>query len=159
MIERTFVAVKPDGVQRGLVGEFIKRFENAGMKLVGMKMIWIDKDFAKEHYADHVEKAFYKPTEDYIVSGPVVAMVLEGVSAIEGVRKIVGPTEPGTAQPGTIRGDYAHHTFKYSDAKGKSCMNLIHASSSKEDASKEIDLWFSVEDLFKYTTDHQHHTQ
>jgi len=159
MIERTFVAIKPDGVQRGLVGECIKRFENAGLKIVGLKMFWVDQDFSKKHYADHVEKDFYKGLEEYIVSGPVAAMVLEGVSSIEAVRKMVGPTEPGAAQPGTIRGDFAHHTFKYSDKEGKSVMNLIHASGNKEDAEKEIALWFTTQELFKYKINHEHHTQ
>jgi len=159
MIESTFVAIKPDGVMRGLVGECLKRFENAGLKLVGMKMVWVDKDFSKKHYSDHIEKPFYKGLEEYIVSGPVVAMVLSGVSAIEAVRKIVGGTEPSKALPGTIRGDYAHHTYRYADASGKSVMNLIHASGNREDAEKEIALWFTKQELFKYKLNHEHHVQ
>ena len=157
MIERTFVAIKPDGVKRGLVGECIKRFENAGLKIVGLKMFWVDKEFSKKHYAEHVDKPFYKGLEEYIISGPVTAIVLEGVSAISAVRKIVGPTEPGSAPPGTIRGDYSHHTFHYSDSVGKSVMNLIHASGSKEDADKEIALWFTSQELFKYKLNDEHH--
>lgn len=157
MIEQTFVAVKPDGVQRALVGEIIKRFENAGLKLVGMKLVWVDKEFSKKHYSDHISKPFYKGLEEYIISGPVVAMALEGVNAVEVVRKIVGGTEPGTAAPGTIRGDYAHHTFHYADNAGKSVMNLIHASGNKEDAEKEISLWFTKQELFKYKLNHEHH--
>jgi nucleoside-diphosphate kinase len=157
MIEHTFVAIKPDGVKRHLVGEIMKRFENAGLKIVGMKMVLVDSEFSKEHYSDHIEKSFYKGLEEYIVSGPVVAMVLEGVSAIKVVRKIVGPTEPGTAAPGTIRGDYAHHTFSYADKNNKSVMNLIHASGNKEDADKETALWFTKQELFNYKINHEEH--
>jgi nucleoside-diphosphate kinase len=157
MIEHTFVAIKPDGVKRHLVGEIMKRFENAGLKIVGMKMVLVDSEFSKAHYSDHIEKPFYKGLEKYIVSGPVVAMVLEGVSAIKVVRKIVGPTEPGTAAPGTIRGDYAHHTFNYADKNDKSVMNLIHASGNKEDADKETALWFTKQELFNYKINHEEH--
>jgi len=157
MIEQTFVAMKPDALMRGLVGECLKRFENSGLKIVGMKMVWVDKEFSKQHYADHVDKPFYKGLEEYIISGPVVAIVLQGVNAVEVVRKIVGPTEPGTAQPGTIRGDYAHHFMSYADTKGKSVMNLIHASGNRDDAQKEIALWFSKQELFKYKLNSEYH--
>ena len=157
MIEHTFVAIKPDGVQRSLVGECIKRFEQAGLKIVGLKMVWVDKEFSKKHYADHIAKPFYKGLEDFIVSGPVVALVLEGVSAVATVRKIVGSTEPHSAPPGTIRGDFAHHSYGYADRKGKAVMNLIHASCSKADAEKEIGIWFTKQELFKYRTNHEHH--
>ncbi len=157
MIERTFVAIKPDGVKRALAGEIIRRLENAGLKIVGMKMFWVDKEFSQKHYAEHVDKPFYKGLEEYIISGPVIAMVLEGVNAVEAVRKIVGPTEPGKAPPGTIRGDYAHHTFSYTDAAGKSTMNLIHASGNAKDAEKELSLWFSAQELFRYKLNHEHH--
>jgi nucleoside-diphosphate kinase len=157
MIEKTFVAVKPDGVKRGLVGECIRRFENAGLKIVGMKMIWVDKSFSQKHYSEHVKKPFYKTLEDFITSGPVIGMVLEGVSAVTVVRKIVGPTEPHAALPGTIRGDYAHHTYHYTDGKGKAIMNLIHASGNKPDADKEISLWFAPDEIHSYKLNHEEH--
>jgi len=153
MIERTFVAIKPDGVQRGLVGEIIKRLEQRGLKLIGMKMKWADKEFAKQHYADHVEKGFYPGLEKYITSGPVVAMVVEGVHAVEVVRKIVGPLQPKEAAMGTIRGDFAHESSGYADSKNKSIANLIHASGKVDEAEKEISLWFSQDELYKYDRD------
>jgi nucleoside-diphosphate kinase len=157
MIEQTFVAVKPDGVKRGLVGECIRRFENAGLKIVALKMVWVDKNFSEKHYSEHVKKPFYKVLEDFITSGPVVGMVLEGVSAVTVVRKIVGSTEPHSAQPGTIRGDYAHHTYQYADGKGKAIMNLIHASGNKADAVKEVGLWFAQDEIHTYKLNHEEH--
>jgi nucleoside-diphosphate kinase len=157
MIEHTFVAIKPDGVMRGLVGECIRRFENAGLKIVAMKMVWADRDFSKKHYSDHIQKPFYQSLENFITSGPVVGIVLEGVSAVATVRKIVGSTEPHTAAPGTIRGDYAHHTYSYTDGKKKAIMNLIHASGNKADADKEIALWFEKDELHTYKTNHEEH--
>jgi len=157
MIEHTFVAIKPDGVMRGLVGECLRRFENAGLKIIGMKMVRVEPDFSKKHYSDHIAKPFYKGLEEYIGSGPVVAMVLEGVKSIEVVRKIVGATEPGTALPGTIRGDFAHHSMDHADKHGKSVMNLIHASGTKEDADKEVALWFTPAELHKYKINHEYH--
>jgi len=158
MIEKTFVAIKPDGVQRGFVGKIIERFENAGLKIVGMKMRWVDPDFAKQHYKAHVEKDFYKNLEKFITEGPVVAIVLEGIHAVETVRKIVGPTEPKAALPGTIRGDLAHHSYAYSDEKGISVKNIIHASGTKKEADEEIKLWFSIDELYEYKTVHEKHT-
>ena len=157
MIERTLVLVKPDGVQRSLVGKIIQRFEDAGLKIVGMKMKWVDQEFAKKHYADHVGKAFYQPLENYITEGPVVAMVLEGVQAVENVRKIVGGTEPKSAPPGTIRGDLCHVSFAYSDERGLSVKNLIHASGKKEEAETEIGLWFTEDEIHSYKTVHDMH--
>lgn len=158
MIERTLVLIKPDGVERALIGQVITRFENAGLKIVGMKMKWVDKEFSRKHYAAHVEKPFYKSLEAFIISGPVVAMVLEGINAVEVVRKMVGPTEPKAAQPGTIRGDYAHHSYGYADKKGIAIKNLIHATGTKEEAKQEIALWFSKEELHSYATVHEKHT-
>ena len=134
MFERTLVLIKPDGVERGLIGTLLTRFENVGLKIVGMKMVWIDKEFSKKHYAAHVEKPFYKGLEAFIVSGPVVAIVLEGIDAVDVVRKMVGSTEPKASAPGTIRGDFAHHSYGYADKKGIAIKNLIHASGSKDDA-------------------------
>jgi nucleoside-diphosphate kinase len=157
MIERTLVLIKPDGVKRGLIGELVRRFEQRGLKLIGMKMIQIDSDFSKKHYSNHIQKPFYKYLEDYITSGPVVAMVIEGVHAVEIVRKIVGPTEPKAAIPGTIRGDYAHISRTYADGKNKPIINLIHASGTKEEAETEIAIWFKKEELCSYKrTDEEH---
>jgi len=150
MIERTLVLVKPDGVQRGLIGEIIKRFEQRGLKIAGIKMVWVDRDFAKKHYSEHVGKKFYALLEEFIISAPVVAMVIEGIHAIETVRKIVVSTEPKSAPIGTIRGDYAHVSYEYADHKGMSIKNLVHASGNKADAEKEVALWFGADELFNY---------
>ncbi len=158
MKERTLVLVKPDGVQRGLIGEVIRRFENAGLKIVGMKMVWIDKEFSKKHYKSHVGKFFYERLEKAITEGPVVAMVLEGIHAVEVVRKIVGPTEPKEAPPGTIRGDFAHHSMRYTDEMKKVVANIVHASGNAEEAAQEVSLWFDKSELHSYITVHEKHT-
>lgn len=138
--EQTFVMVKPDGVQRRLVGTIIKRFEGCGLKLVAMKFIHASHELAASHYAIHKGKPFYGKLLTYIISGPVVTMVWEGNNAIERVRKIVGATNPHDAIPGTIRGDFCQHIGR----------NAIHASDSPETAAKEIDLWFSSSELVIY---------
>lgn len=158
MIQQTLVLVKPDGVQRGLIGEIIKRFEQRGLKVVGMKMVEVDADFSKNHYAELIEKDFYPGLESYITSGPVVALVVEGVDAIENVRKIVGTTESKSAVPGTIRGDYSHVSYAYADNKGIAIKNLIHASGNEEDAKKELSLWFSIDELHTYKRSDEEHT-
>ncbi len=157
MIERTFVMLKPDAVQRQLAGRIIQRFEDAGLKIVGMKMQWIDEEFSKKHYKDHVDKPFFKGLDEFVREGPVIAMVIEGINAIENVRRIVGSTEPKSAQPGTIRGDFAHVSYSYADEKGKAVKNLIHASGNKEDAEYEINLWFKPEEIHSYKTVHEQH--
>ncbi|MEM4397784.1 MAG: nucleoside-diphosphate kinase [Candidatus Woesearchaeota archaeon] len=157
LIERTLVLLKPDAVQRGIIGNIITRFENVGLKIVGMKMIWIDENFSKKHYSDHVNKPFYKPLENFITEGPVIAIVLEGIHAVELVRKMVGSTEPKKAQPGTIRGDFAHHSYEYADKKGIAIKNLIHASDTIENAKKEVSLWFNDDELHTYKTVHEIH--
>lgn len=161
MMERTFVAVKPDGVQRGLVGEVIKRFENVGLKIIGMRMQWIDKDFAKKHYTEDIAERRGEHVRemllDYITEGPIVVMALEGPECIEVVRKIVGSTEPKTAPPGTIRGDYTHVGFAHADKHEKSIKNIIHASGDAKDAKYELELWFKDEDLHDYKTVHEKH--
>lgn len=156
-MQRTLVLVKPDGVQRALIGKIIERFENVGLKIVGMKMIYINTTLAKEHYSEHVDKPFYKGLEKYITEGPVIAIVFEGLHAIEIVRKIVGSTEPKSSLPGTIRGDFAHHSYQYTDRVGKSMKNLIHASGNLEDAKREVSLWFKDEELHTYKTVHEIH--
>ena len=158
MIERTLVLLKPDAVQRAIIGRIISRFEDAGLKIVGMKMTWIDKDFSKRHYSEHVSKPFYKDLEKFITEGPVIAFVLEGPHAIESVRKISGPTEPRKALPGTIRGDFAQHSYEHANKHGMAIKNLIHASATKEEAKREIELWFSIEELHNYKTVHEKHT-
>ena len=153
VMEKTFVMIKPDGVQRCVVGEIIARFEKVGLKIVAMKFAHVDREFSKKHYSEHVSKPFYPGLEDLLVSGPVVAMVFEGAKAIELVRKMVGATEPAKALPGTIRGDFAHMNYARADGKKIALPNLIHASDSPEGAAKEIALWFSGNELFdKYET-------
>ncbi|RLI88116.1 MAG: nucleoside-diphosphate kinase [Archaeoglobales archaeon] len=140
-MERTFVMVKPDGVQRGLVGEVIRRLERKGLKIVGLKMIWIQEELAMEHYSEHVEKPFFRSLVDYITSGPVVAMVVEGKDAVKVVRNIVGATNPAEALPGTIRGDFGLDIGR----------NVVHASDSLKSAEREISLFFDAEELLDYT--------
>ena len=157
MIEQTLILLKPDAVQRCIAGQIILRFENAGLKIIGMKMVRVDKDFSKKHYEAHVEKRFYKGLEKFITTGPVVAIALEGISSVDTVRKMTGSTEPKTALPGTIRGDYAHHSYEYTDDKGIAIKNLIHASGTKKEAKREITLWFKESELYNYKTVHEIH--
>ena len=157
MIERSLVIIKPDGVERSLVGEIIKRFENAGMKIVGMKMVWIKKEFAETHYGAHKAKPFFKELVEFITEGPVVAFVVEGVHAVENVRRLVGDTSPHKAAPGTIRGDFAHLSMAYASQKGLGGKNVIHASGSKSEADEEIQLWFTDKELHSYSTVHEKH--
>lgn len=156
--EKTLVLIKPEGIKRGIIGKVITRFEDAGFKIIGMKMVWADKDFAKKHYTEDIEKRHNKKIRDmlldYIVEGPVIAMVLQGIDVIENIRKIVGGTEPKSSPPGTIRGDFAHVSYAYADAKGMAVKNIIHASADKKDAEHEISLWFSKKDLHDYKTLH-----
>jgi len=142
-MERTLVVVKPDGVQRGLVGETLRRFEARGLKLIGLKMLVVDRDMAERHYAVHRGKFFYEGLVSYITSGPVVAMVLEGPEAIAAVRLMVGKTRPYESPPGSIRGDFALAGLR----------NLIHASDAPETAATEIALWFKPEELHDYARD------
>lgn len=159
-LQRSLVVIKPDGVIRGLVGEIISRFERAGLKIIAMKMIWVDEDFAKEHYFDveerHGEKVL-RSLIGYITEGPVVAMCLEGVEAIEVIRKIAGNTYPREALPGTIRGDFCHISKEYANAKNKKVANVIHTSANEEEAEIELRLWFSIEDMHEYKTVHDEH--
>ncbi|NTV23310.1 MAG: nucleoside-diphosphate kinase [Nanoarchaeota archaeon] len=156
-LERTLVLLKPDAVERALIGTIITRFENVGLKIVGMKMVWVDADFSKKHYSDHVSKPFYKGLESFITAGPVIAMAIEGISSVDLVRKMVGATEPKKAVPGTIRGDYSQHSYEWADKKGIAIKNLIHASDSLENAQKELKLWFAPSELHSYKTVHEVH--
>jgi nucleoside-diphosphate kinase len=122
-----------------------------------MKMVWVDADFAKKHYAEHVDKDFYPYLESMITMGPVVAMVMEGVEVVSLVRKMVGATEPKSAAPGTIRGDYAHVSYGYANDKKMGIKNLIHASANETDAKSEISLWFNDEEIHSYKTVHDIH--
>lgn len=159
-MERTLIVIKPDGVQRSLVGRLLQRFEDVGLKIVGMKMVWIDGDFAKKHYFDLAERRgehVLKNMVDLMTEGPVVAVVLEGVEAVENVRRIVGATEPKSAAPGTIRGDFAHHSFSYTDEKQRGIRNLIHASGNVDEAKQEVKLWFEDSEIHAYKTDQEKH--
>jgi nucleoside-diphosphate kinase len=164
-LERTLILLKPDALQRGLVGEILSRFEKVGLKLVGIKMLWPDKD----HYYHHYEtigkivsrrgQHAFDVTLDLMGGSPVVAVVLEGVGAADLVRKMVGTTEPKSAAPGTIRGDYAHVSFAHADTENAGVPNLIHASGDAEEAKAEIAHWFKEEELFDYSAAHEHLTQ
>ncbi len=154
MIQQTLVLVKPDGVQRGLIGEIIKRFEQRGLKIVALKLTQIKKDFSKKHYTEDIAKRRGEKVRnlllDFITSGPVVAMVVEGVDAIENVRKLCGVTESKTALPGTIGGDFSHISFNHADEKEIALKNLVHASADETDAENELALWFSIDELHSY---------
>ena len=161
MIERSLVLLKPDAVQRGLMGKIISRFEDAGFKVVGMKMVWADQEFAKKHYFDVAERrgeAVFQRMLKVITEGPVVAIVLEGLHTAEIVRKMVGSTEPKSAAPGTIRGDFSIHSFQHTDNQQRGVKNTIHASGNSEEAKLEIALWFKEEELHSYKTVHEIHT-
>jgi nucleoside-diphosphate kinase len=140
--ERTFAMVKPDAVQRGLVGEVVSRFEDRGLKLVGGKFMQIDDELAREHYAEHVEKPFFDGLTSFITSGPVFAMVWEGQNATQLVRQMMGDTDPADAAPGTIRGDYGLDLGR----------NVIHGSDHEDPGSneREIDLFFDENELIDY---------
>ena len=135
--QRTFIAVKPDGVKRGLVGEIIKRFETKGFKLIGLKMLNVTKEMAEKHYEEHKGKPFYERLIRYIQSGPVVAMVWKGYNVVAGARHLMGKTDPMVAEVGTIRADFAL-IMEY---------NVVHGSDSVESAEREIGIYFSPEEL------------
>jgi len=142
-MERTLILVKPDGVQRGLIGSIIQRFENRGLKLVGLKFIQMSRELAERHYSVHEGKPFYESLVAYIISGPVVAMVWEGKAAIEAARSTMGVTNPVAASPGTIRGDFGLEIGR----------NLVHGSDSVENAKKEVDLFFTAGELVTWARD------
>jgi len=178
VIERTFVLIKPDAVQRGIVGQIIERFERVGLRIAALKLVWPTKEIVDEHYpnveqwlrsvGEKALKGYEKqgkkveedPIEigkrvkrmllDYLTSGPVIAMVLEGNHAVKLVRKIVGPTEPLEAPPGTIRGDFTKDSYVSADTLGRSVRNIIHASDSKKEAEREIRIWFSESEIIDY---------
>lgn len=182
--ERTLVIIKPDGVQRGLVGEIIKRYEEVGLKLIAMKLMVAEADHVEAHYTldpnwrrvtgektikSYVEKGLTPPSQDpleitakilanlkkYMASGPVIAMVLEGANAVKIVRKITGGTEPLTSDVGTIRGDYVLDSYSMADTDNRAVRNLIHASGSVEEANAEIAHWFKEGELVDYRIIHE----
>jgi len=140
-MQRTLVIVKPDGVQRGLVGPILSRLEARGLKIVGLKLLQVSTDLAARHYAEHLGKPFYEGLLRYITSGPVIAACVEGTSAVQMVRNSVGATNPLNAAPGTIRGDFALDIGR----------NLIHASDAPETADRELALWFEQSELVCYS--------
>ena len=139
-MQQTLVLLKPDAVQRGLVGEIISRLEQRGLKIVATKMILVDKELANRHYAVHKDKPFFAELVGFITSSPIIAAVFEGQNAVEVVREAMGETDPARARPGTIRGDLAQDITR----------NLVHGSDSEETARKEIDLFFSKEEILDY---------
>lgn len=183
-MERTLVLIKPDAVQRGIVGEIITRFERAGLKIVGLKMVQATEAMAKKHYPDslipivgrktqedwdaygidytesveEIGQMIVEATRKFLMESPVVAIVLEGGHVVEIVRKMVGKTGPKDSPPGTIRGDYAHLSLGKASLKKRGAANIIHASGSESEAKEEIAHWFSDNELFNYKTVHEVHT-
>ncbi len=164
-MQRTLIIFKPDAVMRGIVGEILTRFERVGLKIVGAKMLQPDYEQFFHHYEGIGALKTRKGEEIFetqlreMQQGPVIAMVLEGIEAVELVRKMVGPTEPKTAQPGTIRGDYSHMTYGHASDAKRGVPNVIHASADASEAEKEINHWFSDSELVNYESSHAHFTQ
>lgn len=164
-MERTLIILKPDALMRGIAGEVISRFERAGFKIVGSKMLKPDYDHFHGHYEGigtlrtRKGEEIFESTLSSMQEGPVIALVLEGVEAVATVRKMVGATEPKEALPGTIRGDYAHVSYGQAASTGKGVANIIHASATTEEAEQEIDHWFSNSELWDYQAVHEHFTQ
>jgi len=165
LVERTLIVFKPDAVQRGIVGEILTRFERVGLKVIGTKMISPDEQHYHKHYEEIGQvitrrgKAVFDNVLTMMNEGPVIAMVLEGIEAVELVRKLVGSTEPKSSAPGTIRGDFSHMSYGYGDAAEKGIPNLIHASGDLSDAKQEIPHWFSDDELFDYSVLHEKFTR
>lgn len=180
-MEKTLVLVKPDGVVRGVVGEILARFERVGLKITALKMVWAERDQVDRHYAltedwmrgvfdkakakfdakgekfpftSHTEYGAYikKGLVDFLLSGPVVAMVLEGNDAVALVRKMVGATEPMSSLPGTIRGDYSPDTYALSNSQDRPLRNLVHASGTVAEGESESAIWFTKDEMFQYKT-------
>jgi nucleoside-diphosphate kinase len=154
-VERTLVLLKPDAVARGLVGRVLSRFEDALLKVVASKMVWMDADLTRRHYFDLEERfgpTVYSAMAEFMQSGPVIALVLEGVDAVACTRKLVGSTYPDQAPPGTIRGDFAHMSKAYANARGIAVANLVHASGNGEEAEHEIGVWFGKDEIHEYAS-------
>lgn len=164
-MERTLIILKPDALMRGVAGEVISRFEKAGFKIVGAKLLKPDYTHFHGHYEDigtlKTRKGddIFESTLSSMQEGPVIALVLEGVEAVATVRKMVGATEPREALPGTIRGDYAHVTYGQAASVGKGVANIIHASATRKEAEQEVGHWFSDSELHDYQTVHEKFTQ
>jgi nucleoside-diphosphate kinase len=161
-VERTLVLLKPDAVARGLVGRVLTRFEEAQLKIVAMKMVWMDADLAKRHYFDLEERfgpKVFNAMAGFMESGPVIALILEGVEAVACTRKLVGSTYPDQAPPGTIRGDFAHMSRAYANERGIAVANLVHASGSAEDAAHEIGVWFAKDEIHDYSSPQDHYSR
>lgn len=139
-MERTYLMIKPDGVQRGLIGDILARFEKKGFKIIGMKFIQLTREMAEKHYEEHIGKGFFEDLVKYITSGPVVAIVVEGKGVVAAVRAMNGATNPANAAPGTIRGDFAVEVGR----------NVVHASDSVESAAREIAIYFTEAELISY---------
>lgn len=148
-MEKTVVLIKPDAVQRDLIGKIISRFEKKGLKIAGLKMMQLTSDLSKEHYSHLVGKSFYSGLENFMTSCPIVAVAIEGKDAVEVVRKLVGTTNAREALPGTIRGDFSMSVSK----------NTIHASDSKENAQKELKRFFKEEELFSYSKPNNYYSE
>jgi len=184
-VERTLVILKPDAVQRAITGEIVTRFEHAGLKIVGMKMMIPEMELLRQHYPDdmapivgsktktdwdnygieysetveEIGEMIVKATREFMKSSPVIAMVLEAAHAVEIVRKMVGNTGPKDSPPGTIRGDYAHLSLGRASIAKKGAANIVHASGTVDEANKEIAMWFDKRELFNYKTVHEALTQ
>lgn len=164
-MERTLIVFKPDSVQRGIVGEVLSRFEKAGFKIVGAKMLQPDYDHLHQHYEGigtlktRKGEGIFESQLKSMMVGPVIALVLEGVDAVDTVRKMVGATEPKSALPGTIRGDYAHVSYDAANASGRSVSNVLHASADPKEAAAEIAHWFADSELYDYEAVHEKFTQ
>lgn len=149
-VNRTFVALKPDAVKRGITGEIISTIEDTGMKIMGLKMVQATDQLLEQHYEEHVDKPFYDGLAEYMKDGPIVAMVVQGVHAVENMRKIIGDTDASEAHPATIRGRFAHMSMDHADEAGTLYRNIIHASATEEEAEKEVEIWFSEDELHDY---------
>lgn len=160
--QRTLILLKPDALQRGIVGEIVTRFERVGATLVGMKLVAAKEEIAKRHYTEEISQRLGEEIRqlaiDMITSGPIVAIALEGIDIIEVVRKMVGATEPKSAAPGTIRGDYAHVSYAAADSSKKGLFNLVHASGNAEEAAAELSVWFTDEELVNHKPGYAHQT-
>lgn len=161
-LQRTLVLLKPDAIERGLVSEVMHRFERVGARMVGLKMLISDKDTAQKHYTEDLAQRRGEKVRnmmiEMITSGPIVAIVYEGVEIVEVVRKLVGATEPKASAPGTIRGDFSHVSFAHADAHDMGIKNLIHASASVEEAKTEISVWFKEEELVSHQPSYTKYT-
>lgn len=162
MIQKSLVLLKPDALDRGIVGEILTRFERVGAKIVGMKLLVSEKDMAEKHYTEDLAKRRGEKVREFtiqmLMSGPIVAIVLEGIDMVEVTRKMIGATEPKSAAPGTIRGDYAHVSYKHADDTGTGIFNLIHASATPEEAEVEVSVWFKPEELVTHDPSYTSYT-